>query len=29
MFVVAVVDKGKIEGDMGKLGLGEVKAAGE
>jgi zinc protease len=29
MFVVAVGDKGKIEGDMGKLGLGEVKAAGE
>jgi len=29
MFVVAVGDKGKIEGEMGKLGLGEVKAAGE
>jgi zinc protease len=29
MFVVAVGDKGKIEGDMAKLGLGAVKAAQE
>ena len=29
MFVVAVGDRGKIEGEMGKLGLGAVKEATE